>query len=544
MFFPPAGSGADKAFCRLRLFLADRPAVLVVAACMLWALAQWLVSANLDSYFDMLESYAWGQTLPWGTYKHPPLFAWVAHAWFCVMPRGALSFFVLSYLNVAVGLLGVMRLARRLDLGAYAAAAAMLLLLAFPYTTLAAKFNANSQLLSLWPWVAVCLLESWRHGGWRGAWWSVALGLVAAAAMLAKYYSGVFLLGLGLVALLCAQGRRWLLTPRPWVALAVFALALLPHVAWMKQHDFVTLHYAQEQGGGALQWRNLRNFALAPLYYWLIGWVVCLFCTRKLSTEQGWRGWGRRALRSWMPQGWDDVLFWLAFMPWAITLLFGLSGKVDLSTPWAIPIGYAFSLLWLRNLSGNDAAEQQAAASGAVARAWLVSLAVVAVLAPVGATLAALRGQQKYYRPDAEAGQAVVHWWRRHYPQVPLQWVGGNWAENAVVAFYGDASVRVLPGLPDAYPALFDPHPLWQAQGGVLLCPQGAADGDDGSAPKISLMADGCDAQAQRWLQQHGQSAQGTSIVVQRSGWRFPKAVAYRYMVYPFVPANAARVLN
>ena len=112
MFFPPAGSGAGKAFCRLRLFLADRPAVLVVAACMLWALAQWLVSANLDSYFDMLESYAWGQTLPWGTYKHPPLFAWVAHAWFCVMPRGALSFFVLSYLNVAVGLLGVMRLAR------------------------------------------------------------------------------------------------------------------------------------------------------------------------------------------------------------------------------------------------------------------------------------------------------------------------------------------------------------------------------------------------------------------------------------------------
>ena len=113
-----------------------------------------------------------------------------------------------------------------------------------------------------------------------------------------------------------------------------------------------------------------------------------------------------------------------------------------------------------------------------------------------------------------------------------------------MVAFYGAASVRVLPGLPHAYPALFDPHPLWQAQGGVLLCPQGAADGDDGSAPKISLMADGCDAQAQRWLQQHGQSAQGTSIVVQRSGWRFPKAVAYRYMVYPFVPANAARVLN
>ena len=69
-----------------------------------------------------------------------------------------------------------------------------------------------------------------------------------------------------------------------------------------------------------------------------------------------------------MPQGWNDVLFWLAFMPWAITLLFGLSGKVDLSTPWAIPIGYAFSLLWLRNLSGNDVALQAASSRSVAAR--------------------------------------------------------------------------------------------------------------------------------------------------------------------------------
>ena len=534
MNFPPASSCSGNTSCRLRSFLSDKPEVLIVAACLLWALVQWLVSANLDSYFDMLESYAWGQTLPWGTYKHPPLFAWVAHAWFSVMPRSTLSFFVLSYLNVAVGLLGVMRLAGLLELKTYAGAAAMLLLLAFPYSTLAAKFNANSQLLSLWPWVAVFLLESWQRSGWRGWLWSVALGLMSAAAMLAKYYSGVFLLGIGLTTLLCASGRRWLLTPRPWLTLVVFALALLPHVVWMKQHDFVTLHYAQEQGGDAMQWRNLRNFAFAPVFYWLIGWVVCLFCTRNQTIERGWRGWCKRALRSWMPQGWDDVLFWLAFMPWAITLLFGLSGKVDLSTPWAIPIGYAFSLLWLRNLSGNDVA-LQAASGHLVARAWLVSLAVVALLAPVGAAVAALRGQQKYYRPDADAAQAVVHWWSRQYPDVPLQWAGGNWAENSILAFYGDANIRILPGMPDAYPAMFDPHLQWQQQAGLLLCPQGAIGGD--SAPKISLLADGCDKQAQQWLQQRGQSTQGTSIVVQRSGWRFPKAVAYRYMVYPFVPS-------
>ena len=46
---------------------------------------------------------------------------------------------------------------------------ALLLLWSLPYTNLAGKFNANSQLLSLWPWAAALLLASWQERGWRGA---------------------------------------------------------------------------------------------------------------------------------------------------------------------------------------------------------------------------------------------------------------------------------------------------------------------------------------------------------------------------------------
>lgn len=83
------------------------------------------------------------------------------------------------------------------------------------YTSLAGKFNANSQLLSLWPWAAALLLASWQEKGWRGVWFSTWLGIVAAACMLSKYYSGVFLAGFLLPIFLHRDGRQWLLTPRP-----------------------------------------------------------------------------------------------------------------------------------------------------------------------------------------------------------------------------------------------------------------------------------------------------------------------------------------
>jgi hypothetical protein len=51
-----------------------------------WVLAHGMADTNLDSYADMLENYAWGQDLAWGSAKHPPLFAWVTGVWFAIFP--------------------------------------------------------------------------------------------------------------------------------------------------------------------------------------------------------------------------------------------------------------------------------------------------------------------------------------------------------------------------------------------------------------------------------------------------------------------------
>ncbi|MEY4122410.1 MAG: hypothetical protein RLZZ457_1248, partial [Pseudomonadota bacterium] len=44
---------------------------------LVWVIAHGISDTNLDGYADMLENFAWGQSVAWGSAKHPPLFAWV-----------------------------------------------------------------------------------------------------------------------------------------------------------------------------------------------------------------------------------------------------------------------------------------------------------------------------------------------------------------------------------------------------------------------------------------------------------------------------------
>lgn len=510
-------------------------ALLLASTCLAWAAMVFLSAGNLDSYHDMLENYAWSQSWLWGTHKHPPLFGWVAGLWFALFPQTDWAYRLLSFANVAVGLMGVWALGRRLGLGRLAPWGALLLLWSFPYTTLAGKFNANSQLLSLWPWTAALLLASWQEKGARGLWCSVWLGLLAAGCMLAKYYSGTLLAGFLLPVCLHPEGRRWLATPRPYLALAVFVLALAPHVAWMASNDWATLSYAADQGAGAVSWSHVLRFALTPLFYWLPAWlcVGLLYATAHVRlTGQAPARTAARFLRlSWQPQGRGDVLFWLSVMPGALTLLFGMAGVVELSTPWAIPIGYTFALLWLRNL---DALSPHCTAwvLARLRRAWWPVLAVVLVLGAAVTARNAFMANTHYYRPAQLAAQAIVQAWQQRHPGRALQWVGGEWAENAMLAFYAQPGLRTVPGLPDSVPAQLGGLGDWRQQEGLLLCPLGPSS-EHGTASE-------CTRQAQAWLQAQGLAAAPHLLRVERAGWLFPQPQVFVYAVFD-VPAAAPR---
>lgn len=501
-----------------------------------WVLAHGMADTNLDSYADMLENYAWGQELAWGSAKHPPLFAWVTGVWFAIFPTRDSAYHLLSYLNVALGLLGVYRLAFAIDRKELALPAVILLSMAFPYSTLAVKFNANAILLSIWPWVGLAWIQSIQTTG-RKAWaWSVALGVLGTLAMLGKYYSGVFLLGLFLSALMTPKGRGWLMSPKPWLTLLVFGLTLLPHLQWLRTHDFVTLHYVGEQGSAdGTDWRLLFKFALAPMAYWLVPWllVTLIWRTSNASIAATLMGWPQRLWHSWRPQGWGDTLFWFAMLPWAITLAFGISGFVELSLPWAIPIGYGFSLLWLRNLS-HQAVDTQRLTQLLLTclAAWWV---LVLLISPWYAWRQAQDGTDNHYLPRREAAATLLKLWQTRNPDVPLDWVGGQWAESALLTFYGDNRLRVVPEVPDQFPATVNPLPHWETRAGLLLCPMGPISAPNGSD---------CPERMKVWLISHHQKSEPIDITVRSEGLRFPLDKPFRYIAFEYLPPLGKAPIN
>jgi hypothetical protein len=500
----------------------------------LWTLVQWVSEPNLDSYYDMLENYGWSQTFAWGTFKHPPFFAWVVGAWFKVFPVSDLSYKAMAYANVAVALAGVVALARQLGLTRLSHGATFLLFLSFPYTTLAAKFNANAQLLSLWPWTAVIFLRALHAQGLRAFLTALALGALAAACMLSKYYSGVFLLSLLVVAIFQREGRQWLLTPWPYLALGVFAVGMYPHYQWLASHDFATFVYASEQSDASILWLRILKFFFMPLLYVFPAWLVsaALFAWANPQAKSSrFIQFGKNLLLALRPNGWGDALFWFSWVPVVTTVLFGVCDVVTPEAPWAIPLGFAFSLIWLRNLS-IQSSEHDMTQVFKTLHSW--SLKGLGYLIVLGLSLTfywANEGHEEYYRPIEIASHQIASDWQKRHPQLPLQWSAGDWGLNAMMGFYADPKIQALPNLPDSWEASVAPVHNWQSKGGVIVCELGK-----GHPSETQLQSNACVQNTIAWLQTRKIDAAPIVYDLTRQGWRFPRQLAFGYAVFHYVP--------
>jgi hypothetical protein len=269
--------------------------------------------------------------------------------------------------------------------------------------------------------------------------------------------------------------------------------------------------------------------------YWLVPWllVTLIWRTSNDSIAATLMGWPQRLWHSWRPQGWGDTLFWFAMLPWAITLAFGISGFVELSLPWAIPIGYGFSLLWLRNLS-HQAVDTQRLTQLLLTclAAWWV---LVLLISPWYAWRQAQDGTDNHYLPRREAAAALLQLWQTRNPDVPLDWVGGQWAESALLTFYGDNRLRVVPEVPDQFPATVNPLPHWETRAGLLLCPMGPISAPNGSD---------CPERMKVWLISHHQKSEPIDITVRSEGLRFPLDKPFRYIAFEYLPPLGKAPIN
>ncbi|MCJ8148134.1 glycosyltransferase family 39 protein [Shinella sedimenti] len=489
---------------------SSRPALFVVVHCFVWWIMILIAKPNLDRYGDMVEVYAWSQHWLAGSSKHPQFLPWMAKIWFLVAPQTVASFYLLSAANLAVAMLGILALGRALRLGDLQVLVALALgALAFPYVTLSDKLNMNAICLSIWPWTAWAFVKATSEQGGKRIVHAALFGVLAGLAMLSKYYSIVLILPL--FAFTFLSNQRWLWrTATPWIAIAVYLAVTTPHILWLMAHQDA-LAYAREQAGddpiGARIY-YIAKFIAAPLFYWPIPFILAgLFLVKGSFLS-------RCAQLARLPRD-NALLGVLALGPWLLTLFFAVVGLVELSTPWAIPIGFAFMLYGIANADQRLVQENGPKIIAGFRFIWPIML----VGSVIAATMDAYSDNVNYYRPEQEqAVAAVEHWNTRH--NMPLSWVSsGNLA--AMIAFFSPMPIEALPAPPHALPSYYPERGNWRNEAGIIACPVQAVGSD----------ASDCIEDAKIWASLHGLQSEAATFTIARSGIRFPRKLPFQMSV-------------
>src|SRR3569832_374382 len=212
----------------------------------LWTVILINLKAAQDVHMDVAEAFAWGQKFLLGYGKHPPLAGWVAGIWFKMFPVTDWATYLLAMTTVSCGLVICWMIATRVV--DYRRAFFVVLMLAIYPIFNFKSFKYNPVLLQLvtLPLLVLAYLDAF---GKRTAVSGVWLGLAGALALMTKYWVLTMIGAIGLAALIHPERREFLRSPAPWVAMAGTIGAMLPHLVWLKEADFVPLTYAGDVYG-------------------------------------------------------------------------------------------------------------------------------------------------------------------------------------------------------------------------------------------------------------------------------------------------------
>jgi 4-amino-4-deoxy-L-arabinose transferase-like glycosyltransferase len=251
-FLPAAAPAKRKlSFRRLAAWLASRASDpkaslwLVIgfatAHAVLWTRILTNLKAAQDVHMDVAEAFAWGQKFQLGYGKHPPLSGWIAGVWFKVFPVADWATYALAMAVVGCGLVICWLIALRVVDRRRAFFVVAMLALYPIFNFKGFKYNPDLLQLVTLPLVVLAYLDAFEKRSAKSGVW---LGLAGALALMTKYWVLTMIGAIGLAALIHPNRWQFLRSPAPWVAIATLVVALIPHLIWLKDVDFVPLTYA------------------------------------------------------------------------------------------------------------------------------------------------------------------------------------------------------------------------------------------------------------------------------------------------------------
>jgi 4-amino-4-deoxy-L-arabinose transferase-like glycosyltransferase len=209
-----------------------------VVHAVLWTFILINLKAAQDIHLDVAEAFAWGQKFQLGYGKHPPLSGWVAGVWFRIFPVTDWATYALAMATLGVGLVICWLIALRVVDRRRAFFVVVMLALYPIFNFKGFKYNPDLLQLVTLPLVVLAYLNAFEKRTARSGLW---LGLAAALALMTKYWALTIFGAIGLAALIHPDRLKFLVSPAPWVAIAALIVAMIPHLVWLKEVDFMPL---------------------------------------------------------------------------------------------------------------------------------------------------------------------------------------------------------------------------------------------------------------------------------------------------------------
>src|ERR1700712_557831 len=466
----------------------------------LWTLVLANLKAAQDVHMDVAEAFAWGQKFQFGYGKHPQLAGWVAGLWFNLFPVADWSTYALAMATLGCGLVISWLVALRVVDRRRAFFTVVMLALYPVFNFKGFKYNPDLLQLVTLPLLVLAYLNAFEKRNLRAGLW---LGLAGALALMTKYWVLTMIGAVGLAALIHPDRLKFLSSPAPWVAVAALAVAMIPHLLWLRQVDFVPLTYAGDVYGLESRAQNVQ-LVLGYIGHnlGLLALPVAL-AALALSWPTRWRRPLRFVARAWSPGVNTSVNLSQALNIWIIQAVVAIGPPlgaliftVYMKTDWGISLFFLTPLA----LMAIPALRVQKIALFHITAIWLVVTLAALGASPLIAAYEIGRNPNasNTYASRSSLARELTEAWRARFT---TRWVvvAGTPEIGEPMTFYS----------PD-HPAPFTPGEGWSS--GLTSLEEAKRLGFIGICDTTDYRLPTCEA----WMNTNAANAERLAITTQR----------------------------
>ncbi len=402
------------------------------------------LKAAQDVHMDVAEAFAWGQKFQLGYGKHPPLAGWIAGLWFRFFPVVDWATYALAMTTLGIGLVICWQIAVRVVDYRRAFFVVVMLALYPIFNFKGFKYNPDLLQLVTLPLVVLAYLNAFEKRTWRSGIW---LGLAGAAALMTKYWVLTMIGAIGLAALIHPERLKFLRSPAPWVAIATLVVAMIPHLLWLKEVDFLPLTYA----GDVYDLGDFSRSAKVVLNY--VGHNLALLALPVALAGLALAWPPRWIARVWSRGPNQSVDFSQALNIWLIQIIVaigppigGLIFEVYMKTDWGISLFFLTPLA----LVAIPALRLRAMAVVRLTLIWLIiSLATLAAAPQIAMAVMKDNPDADGYRARSQLARELTQAWHARF--------GTRWAVVAGTTEIGEPMTFYSAD----HPAPFTPGEVW-----------------------------------------------------------------------------------